>query len=207
MISASAAASPGRRQPVGGQQLRQRADRSGGDGQTGRHRLGGGEAEGLVGPRGQDRHPGAGPQPGELVAIELSGERDFSAPCLLLQRVAVRTVPSDHQRHAGAPARVDREVDPLFRRQPRREHRGAVGWRARGRRERPDHVRQYMHRRRLQRRSELKEPPVRALARDDEAVDLRREPALPPCQADPVDDRLKPSAAAVQPHPRQGVAA
>ena len=131
-----------------------------------------------------------------------------SAPSRALAQLAgLRAVARHDERQAGRARGVDRVGEALLGRQP-----------AGGEREPPsaaverdrdvalhgaDHLRAV-----AERRAQLAEPGERELARDDERVDAARRAGAATARAGAVGDRLGPrAAAAVQPHPRERVAA
>ena len=178
----------GRREPVGRDELGQRADVRGRDGKPGGHRLGGGRgrrsrrcSDGISASRAPARSSASAVSP-TLPGEASRRRRPRSARAREPSPATTSGIPRD-------PAGLDRHAEPLLRLEPRAEQRVAAGVRPRALRERrapgargrgsagsgaPS------SRRRV----------ARELARDDRRVDQPGQPALPERERGGVDERL-----------------
>jgi hypothetical protein len=126
--------------------------------------------------------------------------------CGPLELGALRPVPGDDEREAGARACGDRGVDALLRREPGRDERvrpGARGGPLGGGRDGMTHD---VHGRVAERRAELAKAGQGECARHHDGVGVLDGPLLPQRQPRPVRERLRPRAAAGAAHARRGVA-
>ena len=191
---------------VGAEHLGQSTHRRGHHGHPLCHRLQGRVGRELVVARGHEHRSGTAEQSANALGVHLAEELDL-APGAGSQRLepgAIGPVTGHAQRYAGPGGGIDRHVDALLRREPRRHQRVVALARPRVLREgiARQIVRQHLHA--LAREAQHRHPVGSKHAGCEEQVDRRQHPRLVQRQRGGVHRGLGQRAAAVEHQAREG---